>query len=139
MNKNIVEEIYNRNCGTQMYYRRSYCEHLIYTEGIKDFQETLNAYWFIDCIITNLPKVIYTAQTVDDGFFIVKIRVNAKNNSGMLEIYREGYINGIYEEHISVFKQKIHGIDLPVYNYKFYLIWTNVNPVVFTLLLPGEY
>lgn len=139
MNQNIVDKIFNRHNGSESFYRRSYCEQLIYTEGILDFQQTLNAYWYVDCIINNLPKIIFTAKAVDDGFFIVKIKVNSKKNNGLLEIYREGYVNNVYNEHITVFKQRIPDIDLPKYDYKFYLVWTNVDPIVFTLLLPSEY
>ena len=139
LNKEFITEIYNRHTGSVQFYRRSYCEHLIYTEGILDFQKTLNAFWFVDCIISNLPQIIFTAKAVDDGFFIVKIKVNKKENNGILEIYREGYVNNKYSEHITAFKQIIPDIDLIPYDYKFYLILTNIEPVIFTLLLPSEY
>ena len=139
MNKKTVDDIFNSHTGSEIFYRRSYCEQLIYTEGILDFQNTLKAHWLIDCIISHLPQIIVTSKTVDDGFFIVKIKVNTKNNTGILEIFREGYENNKYNEHITVLKQFIPDIDLIPYDYKFYCILSNLEPIVFTLLLPSEY
>jgi hypothetical protein len=134
-----VEEIYNSFYGSQDFYRRSYYKHLIYTEGIKEFQHRLNAYWLIEFIISNLTKIFKISKSVDDGFFIVKISVEDSNNTVIIEIYREGYVNNKYDEHITVFSQYIPEIDLPKYDYKFYLIWSGVKPIQYTLLLPNEY
>ena len=57
---NIVKEIYCRNYGSENFYKRNYCNKLVYTEGIMDFQITLNAHWVIDVIISALAKVIKT-------------------------------------------------------------------------------
>ena len=138
MNTATVKEIYSRNYGSENYYKRSYCESLIYTEGIMDFQQTLNANWLVDNIIYHLPKIINTYKAVDDGFFVVKIKVK-NNSSGYVEIYREGYVNNEYNDHIAVIKQKLPYIDLPTYDYKFYLILSQVEPIIFTLLLTSEY
>ena len=64
MNIATVKEIYNRNYGSENYYKRSYCDSLIYTEGIMDFQKTLNANWLVDNIIYHLPKIIETSKAV---------------------------------------------------------------------------
>ena len=138
MNTATVKEIYNRNYGSEKFYERSYCESFIYTEGIMDFQETLNATWLVDNIIYHLPKIIETFKAVDDGFFVVKIKVK-NDSSGYVEIFREGYINNEYNEHITVIKQKLLYIDLPTYDYKFYLILSQAEPIIFTLLLTSEY
>lgn len=138
MNTATVKEIYSRNYGSENYYKRSYCDSLIYTEGIMDFQQTLNANWLVDNIIYHLPKIIKTFKAVDDGFFVVKIKVK-NDSSGYFEIYREGYVNGEYDEHITVIKQKLPFIDLPIYDYKFYLILSNLEPIRFTFLLTSEY
>ena len=138
MNIATVKEIYNRNYGSKNYYKRSYCDSLIYTEGIMDFQQTLNANWLVDNIIYHLPKIIKTFKAVDDGFFVVKIKVK-NDSSGYVEIYREGYVNNEYNDHITVIKQKLPFIDLPIYDYKFYLILSNLEPITFTFLLTSEY
>lgn len=138
MNTETVKEIYSRNYGSETFYKRSYCNSLIYTEGIMDFQQTLNATWLVDNIIYHLPKIIETYKAVDDGFFIVKIKVK-NNSSGYVEIFREGYINKKYRDHITVIKQKLPYIDLPTYDYKFYLILSQTEPIIFTLLLTSEY
>lgn len=103
-----------------------------------DFQQTLNANWLVDNIIHHLPKIINTYKAVDNGFFVVKIKVK-NNSSGYVEIYREGYVNNEYNDHITVVKQKLPYIDLPIYEYKFYLILSQVEPIIFTLLLTSEY
>ena len=137
--KEMVESIYLRNYGSSEYYKRSYCDSLIYTEGIRDFQITLNAFWIIECIIATLPKITKISKSVDDGFFIVQISVDEELNKGVFEIFREGYINNKYNDLITVERQEIDCIDLPEYDYKFYLILTQLEPVQFTLLLTSEY
>ena len=138
MSEQNVENIYARNKGSATFFKRPYYDSLIYTEGIKDFQETLNAYWLVDTIISHLPQVIETYKNTEDGFFVVTIQIN-KNSSGTIEIFREGYEKKHYNEHITVTKQFIPYIDLPIYNYKFYLILSSIEPIAFTLLLTGEY
>ena len=103
-----------------------------------DFQKTLNACWLIDLVIQHLPTIIKTTKAVDDGFFVAKISVK-ENNSGYFEIYREGYVDNEYKEHITVVKQEIPFIDLPKYDYKFFLIVSNWEPLTYTLLLTSEY
>ena len=103
-----------------------------------DFQKTLNACWLVDLVIQHLPTVIKTTEAVNDGFFVAKISVN-QNNSGYFEIYREGYVDNEYNEHITVIKQQIPFIDLPKYDYKFFLIVSNWEPLTYTLLLTSEY
>ena len=139
MNKNIVQEIYNRNYGSIEFYHRKYYKSLIYTEGILDFQKTLNAYWFVDWVINNMKTVIDTHKVNDDGFFVITIKFD-KNKHCSLEIFREGYIEGEYCDHITVLKEQVYTTNLPIYdNYKFYLILSNPNPIQFTLLLTTEY
>ena len=138
MNKNTAEKIYSRNYGSEQFFKRDYYDELFYTEGIMDFQKTLNAYWVVDTVISYMPKVIKTSKTEDDGFFVVTIKVNA-DNRGIFEIYREGYVNNEYNKHITVVKQEIPYIDLPIYDYKFYLILSHAEPIRFTLMLTSEY
>ena len=83
----IVKEIYLRNYGSETFYRRNYCDNLVYTEGIMDFQKTLNAYWVVDVIISILAKVIKNYNETDDGFYVVTIKVR-ENNKSTLKIYR---------------------------------------------------
>ena len=138
MNSSIVQDIYHRNYGSEKFYKRDYYDKLIYTEGIMDFQKTLNACWLVDLVIQHLPTVIKTTEAVDDGFFVAKIKVN-ENNSGYFEIYREGYVDNEYKEHITVVKDEIPFIDLPTYDYKFFLIVSNWEPLTYTFLLTSEY
>ena len=133
-----VQDIYARNYGSEKFYHRNYYTSLIYTEGILDFQKTLNAYWFVDWVIVNLKKVIDIYKNTDDGFFVITITFDENNNS-WIEIFREGYIDGKYCEHITVLKDNIYRTNLPIFDYKFYLILSNSNPIQFTLLLTSEY
>ena len=135
---NLVEQIYLRNYGSETFYKRSYCENLNYTEGLIDFQKTLNAFWVVDEVIRFLPKVIKTYNETEDGFYVITINIQ-KNNKAVFEIFREGYQNGKYDEHITVLKTKIPEADLPYYNYRFYLILSNLKPLIFTLMLTSEY
>ncbi len=138
MNSTTVNEIYSRNFGSEYYYKRAYCDNLRYTEGLMDFQNTLNAYWFVDNIISYMPKIIQTYKQTDDYFYIITIKIN-DDSSGIIEVFSEGYIEGKYNEHIPVIKQEIPYIDLPKYDYKFYLALASAEPILFTLLLVTEY
>lgn len=144
MNYNIVEEIYNRNFGSEITYKRDYFNQLTYTVGMKDFADTLEAHWFIDTIISHLSTVIKDSATTEDYFYVVELVVKS-NNEATLDIFREGYIDNEYQEHILVATQKIPYVDLPVEageeltTYKFYLIKTAEAPAKFMLLLPKEY
>lgn len=138
MNKQIIDNIYCRNISSGKFYKRPYCNNLVYTEGIMDFQQTLRAFWTVDIIISHLPKIIQEYQSSGDGFFVATISVTT-NNSAKLEIFREGYVDKKYNEHITVITQDIPFTDLPVYDYKFYLILSSYDPVIFTFMLPNEY
>lgn len=134
MNKQIIDNIYCRNIGSEKFYKRPYCNNLVYTEGIMDFQQTLQAFWIVDTIISHLPKIIQNYKLTEDGFFIVKINVKA-DKSAMLKIVQED----IYQENITILRQYIPFVDLIEYDYKFYLILSCLKPITFTLLLPNEY
>ena len=45
LNYSDVQMIYYRNSGTTRYFQRPYYSNLLYTDGVMDFQETLEAYW----------------------------------------------------------------------------------------------
>ena len=86
-----------------------------------------------------MKNVIATYKANDDGFFVITIKFN-KQKHCILEIFREGFMEGNYCEHITVIKEKVYTTNLPIYdNYKFYLILSNPNPIQFTLLLTTEY
>ena len=141
---NTVKEVYSRNYGSETFYKRAYCSNLIYTEGIKDFAETLEAHWLVDTIITHMTNVIKEYKQFKDGFFVVELSLK-QTQECLFEIFREGYIDGEYQKYIKVVRQVIPFVDLPckidedITTYKFYLILSNNNPLQFTLLLPSEY
>ena len=66
-------------------------------------------------------------------------------NEVPMEVYTEDYVEGIYNEHISIIKQNIPFIDLPtkdddeITSYKFFLQLSSVEPVNFTMILTTEY
>lgn len=141
---NTVKEIYGRNYGSERLYMRNYCTSLLYTEGIMDFQNTLNACWIVDNVISYMPKVLHAYKENEFTFFVVEIALN-QQQQGDMEVYTEDYINGVYNEHISVIKQDLSFIDLPVEtdkeitSYKFFLELCALEPVTYTLLLPSEH
>ncbi len=144
INYNTVQQIYNRNFGSINLYKRPFFNQLVYTEGVMDFQQSLNAYWVVDNVISCMPAVIEAFIKTEDTFFIVEICLKT-DKKGYMEVYHEGYIGNDYHECISVIKQDIPFIDLPIKSdeeittYKFYLSLNNYNPLQFMLLLPTEY
>ncbi len=139
-----VKQVYGRNYGSERLYKRSYCNSLLYTEGLMDFQKTLNAHWVIDNVVSYIPKILQAYKENEFTFFVVEIALN-QNKQGYMEVYTEDYIKGIYNEHISIIKQDIPFIDLPskvdedITTYKFFLELSSVEPVIYTLLLPSEH
>ncbi|MCM1264740.1 MAG: hypothetical protein NC200_00955 [Candidatus Gastranaerophilales bacterium] len=141
---NTVKEIYGRNYGSERLYKRSYCFNLLYTEGIMDFQKTLNAYWVVDDVISYMPKILQAFKDNEFTFFVVEISLN-QEQQGYMEVFTDDYVQGVYDEHISIIKQDISFIDLPtnpdeeITTYRFFLELCAVDPVTYTLLLPGEH
>ena len=137
-------QVYNRNFGSEKFYKRNCYNNLIYTEGMMDFQTSLNAYWVIDNIISYMPVILKAYRETEYSFLIVEIVVN-QENKGYMEVYTEGYINSIYNEHITIIKQSLEYIDLPIKvddeftTYKLYLQLSSLEPIIFTLMLPTEY
>lgn len=144
INYNTVQQIYNRNYGSMQLFKRPFFNQLVYTEGVMDFQQTLNAYWVVDNVISYMPKILKCFKETEETFYIIEICLNKERN-GYMEVYHEGYVNNEYNEHITVIKQDIPYIDLPIKSdedlttYKFYLTLSNFEPMQFTLLLPSEY
>ena len=141
---NTVKQIYDRNYGSERLYKRPYCNNLNYTEGIMDFQQTLNAYWIVENVVSYMPKVLQAYNENEFTFFIVEIALN-QEQQGYMEVYTEDFLNGIYNEHISITKQELSFIDLPtkidkeITTYRFFLELSSLEPVKFTLLLPSEH
>lgn len=141
---NDVNKVFSRNFGSETLYKRNYCNSLLYTEGILDFAQTLDAHWLVDTVISYMPDVLKTYETEEESFFIVEIAVD-KKHQGYFEIYHEGWIGNDYHECITVAKQMIPFIDLPtkdndeITSYKFFLELASVNPIAYTLLLTSEH
>ena len=139
-----VQEIYARNYGTQNYYYRNYCKTLVYTDGIMDFQKSLDAYWVVDNVISYIPYVLDKFNKNGETFYVVKIAFDMER-FGYMEIYTEGYVDEIYDEHITIIKQEIPLIDLPINEdeetteYRMYLLLGNYSPLQFVLMLTSEY
>ena len=140
----IAEEIFNSHFGSEQLYKRNYCNSLNYTEGIMDLQKSLNAFWVVDNMVSYMPKVLEAFKEHEFDFFVVEIALNQKQE-GYMEVFTEDYVKGEYNEHISIIKQNIPFIDLPVKvdeeitTYKFFLELSSIEPVAFTLLLPREH
>ena len=141
---NDVNKVFSRNFGSETLYKRNYCNSLLYTEGILDFAQTLDAHWLVDTVISYIPEVLKVYETEEESFFVIEIAVD-KKHQGYFEIYHEGWIGNNYHECITVAKQMIPFIDLPtkddeeITTYKFFLELSSVNPVIYTLLLTSEH
>ena len=137
-------QVFSRNYGSERLYKRSYCNSLLYTEGVIDFQKTLDAFWVIDNVVSYMPTILKAYQEHEYTFFVVEIAVNQKQQ-GYMEVFTEDYVEGQYDEHISIVKQEIPFIDLPtkvdddITTYRFFLELSALEPVTYTLLLPSEH
>ena len=141
---NTAEQVYSRNHGSERLFKRPYCETLNYTEGIFDFQKSMNAFWVVDNMVSYMPQILKAFEQNEYEFFVVEICVN-KENKGHMEVFTEGYIGNDYNDHIQILKQEIEYIDLPVKDddeittYKFFLSLSALEPLRFTFYLPSEY
>ena len=139
-----VKEIYNNNFSSERFYKRKDYPNLVYTDRVMDFVEVLNVHLVVDNVISYMQQVIKEFKESKDTFFVVKITLN-QEKKGYMEVYREGFIGNDYHEHITVIKQDIPFIDLPlnpddeITTCKFYLILSNYEPLQFTFMLPPEY
>ena len=141
---NTAEQVYSRNHGSERLFKRPYCQTLNYTEGIFDFQKSMNAFWVVDNMVSYMPQILKAFEQNEYEFFVVEICVN-KENKGHMEVFTEGYIGNDYNDHIQILKQEIEYIDLPVKDddeittYKFFLSLSALEPLRFTFYLPSEY
>ena len=141
---NTAEQVYSRNHGSERLFKRPYCETLNYTEGIFDFQKSMNAFWVVDNMVSYMPQILKAFEQNEYEFFVIEICVN-KENKGHMEVFTEGYIGNDYNDHIQILKQEIEYIDLPVKDddeittYKFFLSLSALEPLRFTFYLPSEY
>lgn len=137
-------QVFSRNYGSERLYKRSYCNSLLYTEGLMDLQTTLDAFWVIDNMVSYMPKILQAYKEHKYTFFVVEIALNQKQE-GYMEVYTEDYVEGEYDEHISIMKQDISFIDLPtnpdeeITTYRFFLELSSIEPEIYTLLLPSEH
>lgn len=137
-------QVFSRNYGSERLYKRSYCNSLLYTEGLMDLQTTLDAFWVIDNMVSYMPKILQAYKEHEYTFFVVEIALNQKQE-GYMEVYTEDYVEGEYDEHISIVKQDISFIDLPtnpdeeITTYRFFLELSSIEPEIYTLLLPSEH
>ena len=53
--------------GTEHYYR--YYGNLLYTDGVKNFCEKAEAYWFLDAVFSHLV-------TMPEDFYVITLKVN---------------------------------------------------------------
>ena len=141
---NTAEQVYSRNHGSERLFKRPYCQTLNYTEGIFDFQKSMNAFWVVDNMVSYMPQILKAFEQNEYESFVVEICVN-KENKGHMEVFTEGYIGNDYNDHIQILKQEIEYIDLPVKDddeittYKFFLSLSALEPLRFTFYLPSEY
>ena len=141
---NTAEQVYSRNHGSERLFKRPYCQTLNYTEGIFDFQKSMNAFWVVDNMVSYMPQILKAFEQNEYEFFVIEICVN-KENKGHMEVFTEGYIGNDYNDHIQILKQEIEYIDLPVKDdeevttYKFFLSLSALEPLRFTFYLPSEY
>lgn len=75
---NTVKEVYGRNYGSERLYKRSFCNSLLYTEGVMDFQKTLNSYWVVDNVVSYMPKVLQAYKENEFTILCVRNRIKPR-------------------------------------------------------------
>ena len=141
---NTAEQVYSRNHGSERLFKRPYCETLNYTEGIFDFQKSMNAFLVVNNMVSYMPQILKAFEQNEYEFFVIEICVN-KENKGHMEVFTEGYIGYEYNDHIGILKDEIEYIDLSskddgeITTYKFFLSLSALKPLKFTFYLPSEY
>ena len=88
---NTAEQVYSRNHGSERLFKRPYCQTLNYTEGIFDFQKSMNAFWVVDNMVSYMPQILKAFEQNEYEFFVVEICVN-KENKGHMEVFTEEYV-----------------------------------------------
>ena len=88
INYNIVQQIYNRNYGSMQLFKRPFFNQLVYTEGVKDFQQTLNAYWVVDNVISYMPEA-----DVDTNFESMKEAIGNVKTGQVTYAVRDTHID----------------------------------------------
>lgn len=136
--KNYIEQVMSESIGTEHWYRREPFQGFVYTDGVMNVQEKLNMYWFVDMVVSYIPKVIKDFKKSNKSFFTVELKVKA-DHTARFTISRElvdkegNYIDW------NVVKQNIEFTDLPECEMKFYLDLVKETPTTFCLLCPSEY
>lgn len=131
-----VQKVLNQIGGTSKWYKTTLIPNFYVTDNVYELYKQFNAFWLGDLIASYHKKIVECMEREDDSFFIVDLRVN-EGNGGYIRISREygGMLKGII-------KQDINYIDLPVGDYKFWLIgdWEDDRHIKqLTLLTPCEY
>ena len=127
MRNEKFQEVCSRNYGTTQYFRVPYSNKFVYTDGIQDFIETFDAYWFRDMVVSYLPDIVSFAEknlynsdvmtTCTMGVYLV-----VEGNKAKFDVRAYGYDNEAEDEKETVIvKQDIHFTDLEDGEYDFFL------------------
>ena len=79
-----AKQVYSRNYGSERLYKRSYCNNLLYTEGVMDFQQTLDAFWVVDNVVSYMPKILDAYKKHEFTFFVVGSFCQSTTNNSFL-------------------------------------------------------
>lgn len=135
------EDIMARNYGSMHFYTNMLGKSFVYTEGVKEFAETFECYWFIDFVesyIQDIDKFVkknlYKTELMDSCTMDVLLKV--KDNKAEVDIVAFGYDEKAEKEiETLVVQRKISFTDMPDGDYKLYLGAGDR----YTLLLTSEY
>lgn len=135
----VVNEVLNSSIGTTTWYKRGFCNTLIYTDGVMAFQQTCDAHWLVDVVVSYMPVIMRDYLQTSNSFYIVSLAVDG-NNEGTFTITKEEY-NSESNDFINkvVVSQVIPYVDLPEVDIKFYLELANLEPIQFCLLCCSEH
>lgn len=136
--KEYIDKLMSESIGTEHWFRREPFQCFVYTDGVMRIQQELGMYWFVDMVLSYIPKVIKDFKKSNKSFYTVELKVKA-DHTARFTISRElvdeegNYIDW------NVVKQDIEFTDLPECEMKFYLDLVKETPTTFCLLCPSEY
>lgn len=110
--------------GTESYYRHPLSRHVVWTDGVKAFADSVGGYWLLDILATELPKlvlrhgIVFVTLSVKDG----GAEISAVSNKGKARLW----------------SRVVEFTDCPEGEWDFYFAGGGPDDTL-VILLPSEY
>ena len=122
--------------GTEEYHRHPFNQRLFWTDGVQNFAQRAQAFWFIDVIAVGAngrPGPVPQAVPRQSEFAVVLLEV--KDVLANLRLYSDTDEDGNYPRDFLLYEEPIGFTDCPPGTWKFYL---EEEGDFVVLMLPGE-